>query len=104
MELAKKLNMTQQRISSYEKGIREPDIETLKEIIKFFGVSADYFLGISNTTSNIEKQTQQTSNNSEILTYYNQLNDLGKEKAINNIEDLTKIPEYTEKRDESQNA
>ena len=96
--------MTQQRISSYEKGIREPDIETLKEIIKFFGVSADYFLGISNTTSNIEKQTQQTSNNSEILTYYNQLNDLGKEKAINNIEDLTKIPEYTEKRDESQNA
>lgn len=44
---AKKVNMTQQRISSYEKGKREPDIETLKTFADFFGVSIDYLTGNS---------------------------------------------------------
>lgn len=42
--LAKKMNMTQQRISAYEKGKREPDIETLKQLAAFFGCSIDYLL------------------------------------------------------------
>lgn len=37
--------MTQQRISAYEKGKREPDIETIKQIANFFGVTIDYLLG-----------------------------------------------------------
>lgn len=44
-ELAEKLNMTQQRISAYEKGKREPDINTIKQLADFFGVSTDYLLG-----------------------------------------------------------
>ena len=44
-DLAKKLNMTQQRISSYEKGKREPDLETLKLFADFFHVSTDYLIG-----------------------------------------------------------
>lgn len=44
-DLAKKLNMTQQRISAYEKGKREPDLETLKLFADFFNVSTDYLLG-----------------------------------------------------------
>lgn len=44
-ELAEKLNMTQQRISAYEKGKREPDIETLKIFANFFNCSIDYLLG-----------------------------------------------------------
>lgn len=45
LDLAKKLNMTQQRISAYEKIKHEPDIETLKLFADFFNVSVDYFLG-----------------------------------------------------------
>lgn len=33
-------------ISSYELGKREPDIDTIVKFCKFFGVSADYFLGL----------------------------------------------------------
>lgn len=47
-ELAEKLNMTQQRISAYEKGKREPDINTITQLADFFGVSTDYLLGKSN--------------------------------------------------------
>ena len=31
----------------------------------------------------------------QILTIYEQLNDIGKQKAIDSISDLAKIPEYT---------
>lgn len=51
-ELAKKINMTQQRISSYEKGIREPDIETLKILADFFNVSIDYLLDKTDKRNN----------------------------------------------------
>ena len=44
-DLAKKINMTQQRISAYEKGKREPDLETLKMLANFFGVTTDFLLG-----------------------------------------------------------
>lgn len=54
-DLAKKLNMTQQRISAYEKGKREPDLETLKLFADFFGVSTDYLLGKTDVR-NIEQE------------------------------------------------
>jgi transcriptional regulator with XRE-family HTH domain len=44
-EFAKKVNMTQQRISAYEKEKREPDIETIKQFSDFFNVSIDFLLG-----------------------------------------------------------
>ena len=47
LELAKKLNLTQQSISLYEKGDREPSIDVLKSIANFFNVSLDYLLGKS---------------------------------------------------------
>lgn len=47
LDLANKLNMSQQAISAYEKGAREPDIDTIKKISDFFNVSTDYLLGKS---------------------------------------------------------
>jgi len=40
----------------------------------------------------------------EFLNYYNELNNLGKSKALDNIKDLTKINEYTDKKTELQNG
>ncbi len=50
--------MTQQRISAYEKGKREPDIETLKQFADFFNCSIDYLLGESNN-SKYEQEEQE---------------------------------------------
>lgn len=44
LDLANKLNMSQQAISAYEKGTREPDIETIKKISDYFNVSTDYLV------------------------------------------------------------
>ena len=47
LEFAKKINLTQQSVSAYEKGIREPSLDILKTIADFFGVSTDYILSKS---------------------------------------------------------
>ncbi len=46
-ELAEKLEVSQRSISSWETGFRQPDFETLEKISKFFNVTTDYLLGIS---------------------------------------------------------
>lgn len=46
--LAKNVNVDQRSISFYEKGKFEPKIETIKAIAKFFNVSTDYLLGLTN--------------------------------------------------------
>jgi transcriptional regulator with XRE-family HTH domain len=44
-ELAIKLNMTENSIGNYEKGIREPEQSILVELAKIFDVTTDYLLG-----------------------------------------------------------
>lgn len=46
-ELAKMLNISKQTVSNWENGKRTPDIDTLETLAKFFDVSTDYLLGIS---------------------------------------------------------
>ena len=45
-ELGKMVNMTQRKISYIECGKCEPSIEDIKSFCNFFGVSADYMLGL----------------------------------------------------------
>ena len=53
-ELAKEFGIAQQTISNYEKGIREPDISTLKKMADFFDVSLDFLLGKTDIKTPIE--------------------------------------------------
>ena len=41
------LNMNSVTYLRYEKGQREPSIDTLIEIASFYGVSIDYLVGVS---------------------------------------------------------
>jgi len=45
-KLAQALGFNQRTISDYETGKREPNVETIKKLCKYFGVSADYLLGL----------------------------------------------------------
>lgn len=45
-EASKMLGLTRNAFTNYELGIRQPSYEILKNICKFFNVSADYLLGL----------------------------------------------------------
>jgi len=44
-ELGKRLNVCNQTVSFWEGGQREPDLDTLLKIAKYFQVSTDFLLG-----------------------------------------------------------
>lgn len=46
-EVAAILNTTQQVYSRYEKGINEMPVRHLITLVRFYGVSADYVLGLT---------------------------------------------------------
>jgi len=45
-QLAKEIGINQRTISQYETGIREPDIQGIKKLCAYFGVTAGYLLGM----------------------------------------------------------
>lgn len=46
-EIAKFLNITEQALSHYERGLREPKLKTWQALAKYFNVSVPYLQGIS---------------------------------------------------------
>ena len=47
VEMAERLDITQQGYSYYETGKAEPPLATVRKICDFYGTSADYLLGTS---------------------------------------------------------
>lgn len=48
-EVALGLSIPLQTYASYEHGTREPSIEMIFDICKFFDISADYLIGLSDS-------------------------------------------------------
>lgn len=46
-EVAAELSIPLQTYAAYEHGTREPSFDMLKQLCKFFDVSADYLIGLS---------------------------------------------------------
>lgn len=55
LQLATLLNTTKQTIWNYESGSREPNIEMLNAIAKYFNVTVDYLIGNSQYKNNIQE-------------------------------------------------
>ncbi|MBQ3213521.1 MAG: helix-turn-helix transcriptional regulator [Clostridia bacterium] len=51
-QVADFLNTTQHTISNYEKGTSQPNIETIIKLAKYFNVSTDELLGLSQAETN----------------------------------------------------
>ena len=80
-ELAAKLGIGQSTVNGYEKGNREPIPEIIKAYSKYFGVSADYLLGIEDDFSeNVSHVVTAGLNDkeAEIIKNYRLSNDVGK--------------------------
>ena len=55
-ELARRLSLTQQSVSRYEKNIFATPTDVLIKIAEYFNVSTDYLLGITETKRDFEGQ------------------------------------------------
>lgn len=62
-ELAKILSNSQQSISRYVNGVTEPDIYNLIKIAKFFNVTTDYLLGITDDLGTISNNNLSETEN-----------------------------------------
>ena len=102
--LAAHMNVSKSTIAMWETNNREPDIETLKKIAEFFGVSVDYLTGhtfkldysfLDETKEYCKKYFPRHSEKIEHLLFdIDALTDKGVDEACKRINELTMIPEY----------
>lgn len=84
-QLAKKFNLTQRQVSTYEIGRNEPAYDILKKYAEYFEVSTDYILGLTRDSTpywdkKINKKEQSKETTPLININANSIN------SINNIE------------------
>ena len=70
--LAMQLNVSQSTVSAYEVGERTPDLEMLISIARFFNVSIDYLVGLTDIRQTM-RQSDLTSEEIDILFLYRSL-------------------------------
>jgi len=88
--LAQKISASQSTISAYETGDRTPDLEMLIRLSKFFGVSIDYLVSISEIKQSLS-QNDLTDTERELLLLYRRLPSNRQEKARAYMEGLADI-------------
>ena len=75
-KLGEYLGLTQQMISSYEKGISSPNVDLLCKIADYFEVSIDSLV------DHVVKTPDAQSPESRLLRYFGKLTEKDKEKSI----------------------
>lgn len=84
-ELAKKLGKSKSVISNWEKGINKPDADTIAELCKILKITPNQLFD------------WKENHNKLINVYFQKLNEIGKQKALERIEEMTELPKYQEK-------
>lgn len=77
--LAFELNVTQSMLSKYERGKTEPDVTIIRRLAKFFYVSSDYLLELSDDKINIPS-FGLTDDEKEVLFGFKRLDSVQKQK------------------------
>ena len=67
-ELAESLNVTQATLSNWERGIHDPDSDSLVKMADILAVSVDYLLGRSDTLSPHDGIEKLATNNGDELS------------------------------------
>lgn len=72
IDVAEKLNMSQQQYQKYESGIVTPSINILLSIADLYDVSIDYLLGRTDYKKVVQLEIMNAKN-SKLTNYYNRL-------------------------------
>lgn len=101
-QMANLTNISRSRLSLYEIDKREPDIDTLKELSKFFNVSTDFLLGLTDIREKlyITGLGKISSTELTIIKKYRILDDRGK-RAMSDT--LNRECEFIEKGNSEKN-
>lgn len=96
--VAKALGVTTSTYCGYEIGKRKPDVEKIKKLAKILNTSGDILLETEYkenlyTPENAILHAHMTSDMqfTELYKIWNKLNDIGKQKLIDNANDLVQI-------------
>lgn len=102
MDFAKQIGVSKSSINMYERGEREPGLETLEKIADYFNVDMDYLLGKTDIINKIWCSSSFTSSTTADLTAIEQslikdfrnLNAEGQQKLVEYAADLCASGRY----------
>ena len=100
-QLAEKSGVATITLQQYERGVREPKLDTIAKIARAMNlfasdlVSGDQWQNVDMTfTDTTERYGQETPQYYRMVEAFSTLNHTGAEKAAVAVEDLSKVPEY----------
>lgn len=97
-EIADKLKIPYSTYSNYENGNRIPNEITIENIAKELGISPFELLHDTYTTT-FQELYPDDYKKAELDSFYNSMNQTGREKALDHVKDLAKVPEYQKEKD-----
>lgn len=96
-EFAEKHGLSQQAISKYENGTREPDLKTLIMFANYYDVTIDYLLGRNITTISQENNNTFTPISKEhqiLISNFDLLNEQGQQFILETMDFALSKPSY----------
>lgn len=81
-ELGSALGITQQMVSSYEKGFSAPTMDILLQLAKYFNVSLDTLVGFE------PEDPEENSVDDRFLSYFHTLNHADKERCLTIVQTI----------------
>lgn len=97
LELSKRLGVGTTSVSNWCKGLKSPRMNKVDEMCRIFGCRRSDLME-ENVPASSTSPTILRPDEQNLLKNYNQLNNPGKEKALEYIEDLAGNAKYTEER------
>ncbi|MGN0652338.1 MAG: helix-turn-helix domain-containing protein [Gemmiger sp.] len=105
-QLAEKSGVATITLQQYERGVREPKLDTIAKIARAMNlfasdlISDDQWQNVDMTfTDTTERYCQETPQYYRMVEAFSTLNHTGAEKAAVAVEDLAKVPEYRREDD-----
>lgn len=82
------VEVSQELISQYERGISLPTIPNLIKLSQFFNCSTDYLLNLTNNPNRVDMLNKQELENQSIIEKYNSLSAEDKKSMVSYLEYL----------------
>jgi len=92
LKVAMRINTSQEQISRFENGDREPSLKTLKELTRYLDTNTDYLIGITSDDRSVRERDipNLTKEETQILNLYHKLAEEDKQKMLIVLLALTK--------------